>query len=47
MKLLVFFGITSMKEDASAYMSGRGEQHARARVITLVALKNVLYALKE
>ena len=39
MKCLLYFGITSMKEDTSAQLSGRGERHAGARVITLVTLR--------
>ena len=27
MKCLFFFGITTMKEDTSAHLSGRGELH--------------------
>ena len=27
MKFLLYFGITSMKEDTSAQLSGRGELH--------------------
>ena len=47
MKCLVYFGITSMNEDTSADLSGRGELHGGPRVITLVTLKNVLYVSKE
>ena len=47
MKCLLYFGITSMKEDTSAHLSGRGELHGGARVITLVTLKNVLKASKK
>ena len=47
MKCLLYFGITSMKEDTSAHLSGRGELHGGARVITLVTFKNVLKASKE
>ena len=39
MKCLFYFGITSMKEDISAQLSGRGELHGGARVITLVTLR--------
>ena len=39
MKCLRYFGITSMKEDTSAQLSGRGELHGGARVITLVTLR--------
>ena len=40
MKCLLLFGITSMKEDTSAQLSGRGELHRGARIITLVTLRN-------
>ena len=33
MKCLFHFGITSMKEDTSTQLSGRGELHGRSRVI--------------
>ena len=46
MKCLDYFGITSMKEDTSAHLSGRGEFHGGARVITLVTLKFVLLCFK-
>ena len=39
MKCLLYAGITSMKEDTSAHLSGRGEPHEAARVITLATLK--------
>ena len=39
MKCLLSFGITSMKEDTSTQLSGRGELHGGARVITLVTLR--------
>ena len=39
MKCLFIFGITSMKEDTSAQLSGRGEFHGGTRVITLVTLR--------
>ena len=39
MKCLLYFGITSMKEDTSAQLSGRGELHGGARVITLFTLR--------
>ena len=42
MKCLFHFGITSMKEDATAHVSGRGDLHGGSRVIALVTLKNVL-----
>ena len=32
---LFYFGITSMKEDTSAHLSGRGELHGEARVIVI------------
>ena len=38
MKCLLYFGITSMNEDTSAMLSGRGELHGGARVVTLVTL---------
>ena len=47
MKCLVYFGITSMKEDNSAHLSGGGELHGGAWVITLNTLKSVLYASKQ
>ena len=47
MKCLVYFGITSMKEDTSAHLSGRGELNGGARGITLVTLTYVLKASKE
>ena len=46
MKCLFHFGITSMKEDTAVHLSGRGELHGGARVITLVAFKNVLRTSK-
>ena len=39
MKCLLYFGITSMRDDTSAPLSSRGELHGEARVITLVAEK--------
>ena len=39
MRFLLYFGITSMKEDTTAQVSGRGELHGGARVITLVTLR--------
>ena len=39
MKCLVSFGISSMKEDTSAQLSGRGELHGGARVTTLITLR--------
>ena len=38
MKCVLYFGITSMKDDTSAHLSGRGELHGGARVFTLFAL---------
>ena len=46
MKCLLYFGITSMKEDASAQLSGGGELHGGARVITLVALRKCTVSFK-
>ena len=46
MKCLVYFGITSMRDDTSAPLSGRGELHGGTRVITLVAEKVYLKLLK-
>ena len=39
MKCLLYFDVTSMKEDSSVQVSGRGEFHGGARVITLVTLR--------
>ena len=39
MKCRFYFGITSMKEDTSAHLSGRGELHEGARIITLIVWK--------
>ena len=39
MKCLLYFGITSMRDDTSAPLSGRGELLGGARVITVVAEK--------
>ena len=39
MKCLLYFGITSMRDDTSAPLNGRGELHGGARVLTLVAEK--------
>ena len=39
MNCLLYFGIASMKEDTSAQLSGRGDLHGAARVITLVTLR--------
>ena len=46
MKCLLYFGITSMKEDTSAQLSGRGELHGGARVITLVTLRKCTLGVK-
>ena len=46
MKCLLYFGITSMKEDTSAQLSGRGELHGEARVITLVTLRKYTLGFK-
>ena len=46
MKYLLYFGITSRKEDTSAQLSGRGELHGGARVITLVTLEKCTLSLK-
>ena len=39
MECLLYFGIASMRDDTSAPLSGRGELHVGARVLTLVAEK--------
>ena len=39
MKCLIYFRISSMREDTSAQLSGRGERHGGARVTTLVTLR--------
>ena len=46
MKCLYFFGIPSMKEDTSAQLSGRGELHGGARVITLVTSRKCTKSFK-
>ena len=46
MKCLFYFGIFSMKEDTSAQLSGRGELHGGARVITLVTLRKCTKSFK-
>ena len=46
MKCLFYFGITSMKEGTSAQLSGRGELHGGARVITLVTLRTCTLSCK-
>ena len=47
MKCLLYFGITSMKEDTSAQLSGWGELHGGARVITLVTLTKCTLSFKK
>ena len=47
MRCLLYFGITSMKEDTSAHQGYRGVLHGGAKVITLLTLKNVLKASKQ
>ena len=39
MECLLSFGIASMRDDISTPLSGRGELHGGARVLTLVAEK--------
>ena len=46
MKCLFYFGITSMKEDTSAQLSGRGDIHGGPRVITLVTLRKCTLSFK-
>ena len=46
MKCLFYLGITSMKEDTSAQLSGGGELHEGARVITLVTLRKCTLGFK-
>ena len=46
MKCLLYFGITSMKEDTSAQLSGRGELNGGARVETLVTLRKCTLSFK-
>ena len=46
MKSLLCFGITSMKEDTSAQLSGRGELHEGARVITPVTSRTCTLSSK-
>ena len=46
MKCLFYFGISSIKEDTSAQLSGRGELHGGARVITLVTLRKCTKGFK-
>ena len=46
MKCLFYFCISSMKEDTSAQLSGRGELHGGARVVTLVTLRKCTESIK-
>ena len=46
MKYLLYFSITSMKEDTSAHLSGRGEPHGGASVITRVTLSKYTSSFK-
>ena len=46
MKCLHIFGITSMKKDTSGHLSGKGDFQGRARVTTLITLKNIFKASK-
>ena len=46
MKCLLYFGITSMKQDTSAQLSARGELHGGARVTTLVTLRKCTLGFK-
>ena len=46
MKCLFYFGITSLKEDTSAQLSGRGELNGGARVIALVTLRKCTLGFK-
>ena len=39
MKCLLLFGITSMKEDTSAQVSGMGERHGGLGFLTLVTMR--------
>ena len=39
MECLLYFAITSMRDDTSASLSGRGELHGGARDLPLVAEK--------
>ena len=47
MKCLFFFGITSMKEDTSAQLSGKGELHGEARAIYPSYLEKVYLKLQK
>ena len=46
MKCLLFFGVTPMKEDTSAQLSGRGELHGAARLKTVVTLRKCTLSFK-
>ena len=46
MKHLLYFCITSMKEDTSAQLSGRAELHGGARVITVGAWRKCTLSFK-
>ena len=46
MKCLFYFGISSKKEGTYAQLSGRGELHGGARVITLVTLRKCTQSFK-
>ena len=46
MKCLLYFGLNSKKEDTSAHLSGRGELHGGARVITLVTFRKCTSSFK-
>ena len=46
MKCLLSFGITSMMEDTSAQLSGRGDLRGGARVITLVTLRKCILSFE-
>ena len=47
MKCELYFGITFMKEDTSPQLSGRGDLHGGARVITLVTLRKCTLSFKK
>ena len=46
MKWLLYFRITSMKEDTSAHLSARGDLHGGVSVITLVTLRKCTSSLR-
>ena len=46
MKCLFYFGISSMKENTSAQLSGRGELHWGGRVTTLVTVRKCSLSFK-